>query len=147
MAQRVSARLSRAAGRRFGLTVGIAFLLLGGATWWRLPGFRTASGDAAAWSLPLVLAAVLALTGALLVTAAIIMPTRLGRIERAWMKLAHATSRITTPIVMGGVYFLVITPIGAVMRLLGRTPIVHRSRGGSYWITREQRTSDMRRQF
>ena len=147
MARRVSARLSPAAGRRFGLTVGTAFLLLGAATWWRATGTRTPSADEDAWGLAHVLPGALALAGTQLVLAAIIIPTRLGPVERARMRLAPAISRMTTPIAMGVLYFLVITPIGVGMRLLGRNPIVHRPRDGSYWVTREQRTSDMRRQF
>ena len=35
MAERVPARLTAAQGRRFGLTVGLAFLVLAGIAWWR----------------------------------------------------------------------------------------------------------------
>jgi len=60
--------LSSAEGRRFGLTVGAAFLVLGGALAWR--------GRAVA---PVALA-----LGALLLAAGVIVPTRLGPITRAW---------------------------------------------------------------
>jgi hypothetical protein len=102
MAERVPARLTAAEGRKFGLTVGIAFLLFGTIAFWR--GKR-------------LTAAVLQSLGALLVLAAIFIPTHLGPIERAWMGLAHLISKVTTPIFMGIVYFVAITPIGFFRRL------------------------------
>lgn len=60
------------------------------------------------------------LIGGSLVVAALLVLQRLGPVERVWVALAHAISKVTTPILMGIVYFLVVTPIGLVMRLLGR---------------------------
>src|SRR5258707_6130820 len=39
--------------------------------------------------------------GGTLVIAALLVPTWLGPIERAWMGLAHLISKVTTPIFMG----------------------------------------------
>jgi hypothetical protein len=49
------------------------------------------------------------------------------------MGLAHAISRVTTPVFLGVVYFAVMMPIGIVMRAVGRNPIRHHPREGSYW--------------
>lgn len=133
MENRHPARLSAAAGRRFGGTVGGAFAVLAGIAWWR---GHTLS--------PLVLGG-LAL---LLLAAALLAPTHLGPVERGWMRMAHAISRVTTPILMGVVFFGVVTPIGALARALGKNPIAHRERGGSYWVTREEtRGASMQRKF
>ncbi len=85
----------------------------------------------------------------ILLAAGALIPTRLGPVQRAWMGLAHAISRVTTPIFMAVIYFLVITPMGLLMRALGRNPLNRASVDGSFWVTRapaEQR-SDIERQF
>jgi hypothetical protein len=104
MAERVPARLTAAEGRKFGFTVGTAFLVLGGIVMWRGKQ-RTAT--------------VLLSLGGLLVLAALVAPTALGPVERGWMKLALLISKVTTPIFMGVTYFIVITPIGFIRRLAG----------------------------
>ena len=45
---------------------------------------------------------------------------------RLWMRLGLALGRITTPILMGLVFFLVITPAALVLRLVGRDPMSRR---------------------
>ena len=135
MAARVPARLSAADGRKFGLTVGTAFLVFGSIALWRGKQ-RTGS--------------VLLALGGLLVVAALVAPTALGPVERAWMGLATAISKVTTPIFMGIVYFLVILPIGFVRRLTGSSPIVPRGRAASRWEAHEPAVADaerMERQF
>ena len=134
MAGPVPARLSRAEGRKFGLTVGIAFLVLAGLLTWR----GKPIGAAVAGAL-----------GALLVLGGLLIPTRLGPVERAWMGLARAISRVTTPVFMAIVYFLVITPIGWMVRLAGHRPLVRSAADGSYWVNRQpgERQSTLSRQF
>lgn len=62
--------------------------------------------------------------------------------------MALVISKVTTPIFMGIVYFLVLTPTGLLMRLFGNKPIEHEPDQGSYWQSTEgRRTSDLRRQF
>jgi hypothetical protein len=135
LAEGIPARLTAREGRKFGLTVGIAFLVLGGVSRWR--GHEVA--PVVLW----ILGGGLTLSGAL-------APTLLGPVYRAWMGLAHLLSRVTTPLFMGVVYFLVITPMGALMRIFGKNPLVHRLDNGSYWITRKPRADQpdsMRHQF
>lgn len=132
MATAVRTRLTASEGRRFGFTVGGAFLALGLLAWWR--GRAT-------------LAAVLAIGGGLLVLAALAVPTRLGPIERAWMGFAYYLSRFTTPIVMAIMYFGIVTPLGIVRRLLAHNPIVQRETTTGFWKVRDQRRSRLERQF
>ncbi len=120
-----------AEGRRFGVTVGLAFLVLAGLLWWR-GHVLIASGAGG-------------LGGALLL-AALLAPARLGPVQNAWMAMAKAISKVTTPLVMGLVYFLVLTPTGWVRRTLSRNPLRHPRRNGSFWIDRRER-SDLKRQF
>jgi hypothetical protein len=93
-------------------------------------------------------AAVLGGLGALLCAAALVLPSHLGPVQRIWMELAGAISRVTTPVFMGIVFFVVMTPIGLLMRLLGRRTLVRRERSGSYWAAPASGgRSDLERQF
>jgi len=130
----IPARLTAAQGRKFGLTVGLAFLALAALLhFWR---HRETA------------AAVMAAIGALLVVAALVAPTRLGPVERAWMGLAKAISKVTTPVFMAVVFFVVVTPIGFLMRVTGRRALVHREQEGGFWVSPASGgRSDMERQF
>jgi len=121
LAQGIPARLTPAEGRKFGLTVGVAFLVLAGIVWWR--------------SHPMMATVFAALGGALGV-GGLMVPTLLGPVQRGWMGLAHAISKVTTPIVMGVVYFVVLAPVGLLMRAFGRNPMVRAESGRSFWVSR-----------
>ena len=133
MAARVPARLTAAEGRRFGFTVGGAFLVFAGVAWWR--------------GHPLTTTVLVSLGGGLAL-AGLVVPTLLGPVERAWMALAHAISKVTTPIVMGVMYLLVLTPVGLLRRLAGN-PMVHTPANDSYWKPRSEghRAGNLKRQF
>ena len=134
MAERVPARLTAAEGRKFGLTVGLAFLVFAALFYWRHKLLR---------------AEVAGGIGGLLVLAALIAPTALGPVERAWMGLAHAISKVTTPIFMGVVYFLVMTPMGFLRRMAG-SPIRPKERPASRWdahVPPADPVAQMERQF
>jgi hypothetical protein len=77
---------------------------------------------------------VLATLGAGLLVAGAVIPGRLGPVYRVWMRLAHAISRVTTPIALGIVYFVLLTPTGLLMRLIGRNPLRHAERQGGFWV-------------
>ena len=117
----IPTRLTPREGRKFGSTVGAAFLALSGLLWWR----------GRHWAALVFLA-----LGSVLVLAGLAVPARLGPIYRAWMGFALLLSRITTPVFMGIVYFLILTPTGGVMRLLGKNPIRRPLSDGSFWVRR-----------
>jgi hypothetical protein len=100
--------LTAAHGRKFGLTVGIAFAVIGALLLWRAKPVKA--------DLAFGLAT-------LLIVAALAIPTRLGPLERAWMALAHLISRVTTPIFMGIVYFIILTPMGIIRRMAGKSVV------------------------
>lgn len=134
MAHRVPAGLTPAEGRKFAFTVGGAFLVLAALVWWRQhPTLATVFG---------------ALGGTLGVLGAAV-PARLGPLQRAWMGLAHAISKVTTPIFMGLVYFVAITPIGLLMGAVGKRPLRAPQGATTYWKSRppDARRSDLTRQF
>ena len=135
MAKGIPARLTAEEGRKFGLTVGAAFLALSGLLWWR--GRHSA-------------ALVFMALGSLLVLAGLLLPARLGPIYRAWMGFALLLSRVTTPVFMGIVYFLILTPTGGIMRLFGKNPIRRPLSEGSFWVRRpagDGRRGRMEHQF
>jgi hypothetical protein len=135
MAEGIPARLTPAEGRKFGLTVGGAFLAIGALLWWR--GRTTGAPVAGGLGLALALGGLLA-------------PGALGPVYDAWMGLSRILSKVTTPIFMGAMYFLVFTPVALFMRVIGRKTLVHPAHDGSYWIERAVPAPDaesMRRQF
>jgi len=135
MTAQVVKQMTAAQGRRFGATVGGAFLVFAGIAWWR--GHPTTT-------------MVLGGLGGLLVLSGLIIPTHLGPVERAWMALAHAISKVTTPIVMGVMYLGVLFPVGVLRRGIGGNPLVHADQERSFWRSRPEgsrRSSSMQRQF
>jgi Saxitoxin biosynthesis operon protein SxtJ len=134
MARGVSARLTPAEGRKFGLLVGGAFLVLGALLWRRT--------HLAGASVALTLASAL-------ITGGLVAPTRLGPIYRGWMALAGMISKVTTPVLMGAIFFLVITPTGLLARLLGHRPLSRPRGAATYWQSRPvgARRGEMDHQF
>lgn len=134
MAHGIPARLTAAEGRKFAFTVGIAFLVLAGISYWR--GHTRVP-------------AVLGSLGGVLILAGLVAPTALGPVQRGWMNFAHMLSKVTTPIFMGIVYFLVITPIGLFRQMIGGNAMVSRSTPETgYWVVRDPGArTDMRRLF
>ena len=119
------------AEREFGLIVGGILVLLSG--WWI---YRGKFINATYFTLPV---------GAVLVLLGLLVPRGLVYPNRAWMLLAEALSYVTTRIILGVVFFLIITPIGLVKRGLGWDPLSRRSkRGGSYWRDYPERQRDHR---
>jgi len=117
--------------REFGLIVGGIFVLL--SCWWLYRGkFITTA------YVTLTLGSLLIVLG-LLWARALVLP------NRAWMLLAEGLSFVTTRIILGLVFFLVITPIGVVKRLSGWDPLSRRgARSESYWKPYSERQRDPR---
>ena len=133
MAVDARAGLTPREGRKFGLTVGAAFGVLAAIGFWRghvyVPG-------------------ILATLGTLLVMGGLAIPGHLGPVFRAWMRVAHAISKVTTPLFLSIMYLVVLTPAGLLMRALGRNPLRHSESEGGYWVMREPgQTGDLDRQF
>jgi hypothetical protein len=82
--------------------------------------------------------------------AALVYPQGLAPLYKAWMALGHALGWINSRIILGIVFFVVVMPIGLVMRLFGKDFLSMRpNRSGSYWVQREQKLTpqSMRNQF
>ncbi len=83
---------------------------------------------------------------------ALVAPTLLRGLNRLWTELAFLLQKITNPIVMGVLFYLLITPIGLLMRVFGKDPLNRKfdPHAESYWIKREpmgDSAESMRHQF
>ncbi len=86
--------------------------------------------------------------GVVLVVAGAIVPRLLGPVYTGWMRLALVISKVTTPIFMAVIYFVVLTPTGLLMRLFGWRGLGPASKETN-WVTRPvgERASSLERQF
>ena len=72
----------------------------------------------------------------------------LNPLNFAWIKFGELLGRIVAPIVMAIIYFIIVTPIGLFMRLIGKDLLNTKfSKNSSYWIKRDKNIGSMKRQF
>ena len=85
---------------------------------------------------PVTIQAFLVLAAAFLAFT-LFMPIALRPLNKAWYKLGLLMGRVVSPIVLGILFFILITPIAMVMRLAGRDPLKLRKQNvQSHWIDR-----------
>ena len=70
-------------------------------------------------------------------------------LNKAWVKLGELLGKIIAPIVMAGVYFIVLTPISLIVRLFGKDllKVKFSKKSKSYWIKRDKDLGSMDKQF
>ena len=70
-------------------------------------------------------------------------------LNRLWAKFGIILGSIIAPIVMGVVFFLVVTPIGLVMKIIGKDllNLKYDKKKETYWVKRDRPTSTMKQQF
>ena len=69
-------------------------------------------------------------------------------LNKLWFKFGIFLGKIISPIIMGIIFFLVVTPIGLLMRLLGKDLInLKYNKNKSYWIEKNGPKSKMKNQF
>jgi len=115
----------------FGITFSAVFLII--ALWPLLDGlnFRT-------WSL---------ITSAVFVTISFTFPNIFTYLNLWWIKLGYFLGKIISPIVMGIVFFIIVTPIGLLLRLFGKDILRLKRNKNSYWINRDYKIQSMKKQF
>ena len=65
-----------------------------------------------------------------------------------WFKFGIFLGKFVSPIIMGLVFFLVVTPTGIIMRLLKKDLLkLKKNKLKTYWINRSESKSDMKNQF
>lgn len=109
--------------RSFGWVMAIFFGLVG---LWPLFAGHAARG----WALGL---------SAGFAVAAVFAPRVLAPLNQAWMHFGLLLHKITNPIILGLAFYIVIAPIGLLMRLTGHDPLRLKrdDQATSYWITRQ----------
>ena len=86
---------------------------------------------------PSILNIVFFVFSAILATVTLLKPLLLTPLNRAWYQLGLFLGRIVSPIVLGILFFLLITPVALVIRIAGRDALrLRRKKVDTYWIDR-----------
>jgi ABC-type uncharacterized transport system permease subunit len=74
-------------------------------------------------------------------------PLALRPVHQYWMKLARMLGFISSHVILAVLYYLMVTPLGLVMRGLGKNPLALRpeEKAGSYWIKRNNTNTNKQR--
>jgi hypothetical protein len=121
--------------RSFGLTVGGIFLAIG---LWPLVLY---SAVPRWWAI---------VPGFLLLLPAALYPMSLLPVYKGWMVIGHVMGLINTRIILGFIFYVVVTPIGIIRRLLGKDPMGRKTRVDldSYRVVKQPRpASHLSRQY
>ncbi len=109
--------------RSFGLLFTLVFALGGGYTLYK--------------SLPSVVTVILFVAAALLLVVTFVTPKSLAPLNSAWFSLGMLLSKIVSPIVLGIIFFLLITPVAVITRIFGRDELKLRKQTTmSHWVDR-----------
>jgi hypothetical protein len=117
-------KAKRSSNRQFGFIFAVLFALL---------SLRLHH----AWKLQ---SAVAFLAAVALLALAVLKPAWLGPMNRAWSRVGEWIGRITNPILTALLYFLIFTPAGILLRLVGRDPLRLKRdpQATTYWIPRQE---------
>ena len=117
--------------RRFGLTVGGAFAVLGLISWAR------------GHEIPPMVLGTLAVA---LIVPGLLVPRALRPVQRRWMRAAMVIGDFNSRLILGVFYYLVMAPVGLVRRLFG-DPLNRRlgDRATTVWVKRERAPVDRER--
>ena len=118
--------------KSFGVVFSIVFLLIAIYPLINSEGLRV-------WSL--IIAIIFLVLG--LINSKILTP-----FNKLWFKFGIFLGRLVSPIIMGVIFFLVVTPIGLIMRMIGKDLLnLKFNKHKSYWIEKAGPKSKMKNQF
>ena len=118
--------------RNFGIVFSIVFLII---SLWPL----LSQNDVRIWSL--VISGIFLILG--LINSKLLLP-----LNKIWFKFGILLGNFIAPIVMGIVYFMVVTPTGLIMRLLGKDLLnLKKNNKDTYWIEKDNSNNDLKNQF
>jgi hypothetical protein len=105
--------------RKFGITMCVALAIFGGLALWRDKASSLYLFGASAFFL----------------VCAVILPRALVPIEWAWMKFGHYMGLVMTTVLLTLTFYLMITPLGLLMRLFGKDLLERKfdKNAKSYW--------------
>jgi NhaP-type Na+/H+ or K+/H+ antiporter len=78
----------------------------------------------------------LGVLGAVSAAIALTRPLLLEPLERNWMKAARVAARINATVILTLLFYLVVAPLGFIVRLTSGDPLESKLEGGSYWKRR-----------
>ena len=74
--------------------------------------------------------------------------TLLLPLNKIWMKFGLILGKIVSPIVMGFIFFFVVTPTGIIMRILGKNLLsLKKNNVSTYWKIKDNKNNNMKNQF
>ena len=118
--------------RSFGIVFFVVFLLIA-----LYP--LTYGGEIRIWSL---------IISIIFLTLGLLNSKILSPLNKIWFKFGILLGKIVSPLIMGIIFFLVVTPIGFIMRLLGKDVLnLKYNKNKSYWIEKNGPKSKMKNQF
>ena len=125
--------IKMSSNRSFGIVFFIVFLLIA-----LYP--ITYSGDIRIWSL--IISFIFIILG--LLNSIILTP-----LNKLWFKFGVILGKMISPIIMGIIFFLVVTPIGLIMKVLGNDllRLKFNKKDNTYWIEKNGPKSKMKNQF
>ena len=124
--------MKRSSEKSFGVLFSIVFFLI--ATWPLLEG-----STIRLWSLFIAL---------IFLVFAFLKPELLKPLNIGWIKFGELLGKIIAPIVMGLIFFFILTPISFIIRIFGKDLLrIKFSKDSSYWIKREKNINTMDKQF
>ena len=108
--------------RKFGLFFALIFLLVAAYFFWKGPEY---------------VGALLTIAAVLFSVCAFLLPAVLSPLNQLWFALGILLGKIVNPIVLGLIFFVLLTPVSIVTRLSGRDVLLIRKRKTqSYWVDR-----------
>ena len=118
--------------RNFGIVFSVVFLII---SLWPL----LSQNDVRIWSL--LISGIFLILG--LINSKLLLP-----LNKIWFKFGLMLGNFIAPIVMGIVYFMVVTPTGLIMRLLGKDLLnLKKNNKDTYWIDKDNSNNDLKNQF
>ena len=118
--------------RNFGIVFSIVFLIIA-----IYP--LISSGDIRIWSL---------IVSIFFLFLGIFNSNLLSPLNKLWMKFGIFLGNVISPIIMGIIYFLVVTPIGIMLRLFRKDVLrLKNDDSNTYWIKKDNMNNDMKNQF
>ena len=118
--------------RSFGVVFFVVFLLIA-----LYPLIN--NGEVRLWSL---------ITSIVFLTLGLLNSKFLNPFNKLWFKFGIILGKIISPLIMGIIFFLVVTPIGLLMRLLRKDILsLKYNQNKSYWIEKNGPKSKMKNQF
>ena len=69
-------------------------------------------------------------------------------LNKLWMKFGLILGNIVSPIVMGFIFFGVVTPTGLLMKIFGKDILqLKKNKKNTYWVEKDNSNNNMRNQF